>query len=102
MIGLLDILNFSSYCIFKNIYSYLYNKHIFKNLLRKGRWTSEHEQQYKFIIPVLLFNAFSVHTRLRSTVVNPREAQRAMCAGWAHAVEPVDLVHTGSTTHTWV
>lgn len=53
-------------------------------------------------IPVLLFNTFSVHTRLRSTVVGPREAQRAVGAGWTEAVEPVDLVLTGSPTHTWV
>lgn len=51
---------------------------------------------------MLLFNTFSMHTRLRSTVVCPREAQRAMGAGWAQAVEPVDLIHARSSAHTWV
>lgn len=53
-------------------------------------------------IPMLLFNTFSMHTRLRSTVVSPREAQRAVGAGRTQAVEPVDLVHAGSPTHAWV
>lgn len=35
-------------------------------------------------------------------MVSPREAQRAVGAGWTEAVEPVDLVLTGSPTHTWV
>lgn len=35
-------------------------------------------------------------------MVSPREAQRAMCAGGAQAVEPIDFVHTGPPTHTWV
>lgn len=51
---------------------------------------------------MLLFNALSMHTRLRSTMVSPREAQRAMGAGWANAMKAVDLVHTGSPTHTRV
>lgn len=54
------------------------------------------------MIPVLLFNTFSMHTRLGSAVVGPREAQRAVGAGWAQTVEPVDLVHAGSPTHTRV
>lgn len=54
------------------------------------------------VIPVLLLNTFSMHARLRSTVVGPREAQRAVGAGWTQAVEPVELVHAGSPTHTWV
>lgn len=53
-------------------------------------------------IPVLLFNTISMHTRLRGTVVGPREAQRAVGAGWAQAVEPIDLVLAGSPTHTGV
>lgn len=68
------------------------------------RSISEHktEQQYEVNLPVLLFNTFSMHTRLRSTVVCPGEAQRAVGAGWAQAVEPVHLVHAGSPTHTWI
>lgn len=54
------------------------------------------------MIPVLLLNTFSMHTWLRSTVVGPREAQRAVGAGWTQAVEPIDLVHAGSPAHTWV
>lgn len=54
------------------------------------------------MVPVLLFNTISVHTGLKSTVVRPREAQRAVGAGWAQAVKPVDLVQAGSPTHTWV
>lgn len=53
-------------------------------------------------IPVLLFNTFSVFTGLKSTVVGPREAQGAVGAGRAQAEEPVDLVHAGPPTHTWV
>lgn len=53
-------------------------------------------------IPMLLFDTFAVHTRLRSTVVGPGEAQRSVGAGRAQAVEPVHLVHTGSPAHTWV
>lgn len=54
------------------------------------------------MVPVLLFNTFSMHTRLRSTVVGSREAQRAVGAGWAEAVELVHPVHAGSPAHTWV
>lgn len=53
-------------------------------------------------VPMLLFNTISMHTRLRSTVVGPREAKRAVGARWAQAVEAVDLVQAGSPTHTWV
>lgn len=53
-------------------------------------------------IPILLFNTFSVHTRLKSAVVSPRDAQKAVGVGRAQAVKPIDLVHTGSPTHTWV
>lgn len=60
------------------------------------------EQRFKVHIPVLLFNAFSVHTRRISAAVFPRKTQRAVGAGWAQAVEPIHLVHTGSTTHTRV
>lgn len=35
-------------------------------------------------------------------MVCPGEAQRAVGAGWAQAVEPVHLVHAGSPTHTWI
>lgn len=35
-------------------------------------------------------------------MVSPWEAQRAMCAGGAQAVEPIDFVQTGPSTHTWV
>lgn len=51
---------------------------------------------------MLLFNTFSMHTRLTGAVVGPRQAQGAVGAGWAQAVEPIDLVHTGAPTHTWV
>lgn len=53
-------------------------------------------------VSMLLFNTFSVHTRLMCTVVGPGEAQRAVGVGWALAVEPIDLVLAGSPTHTWV
>lgn len=55
-------------------------------------------------IPMLLFNTFSMHTRLRSTVVGPGEAQRAMGGGRAQTAEPIDFVLAGSPTHTrvWV
>lgn len=53
-------------------------------------------------VPVLLFNTFSVHTRLGGTVVRPRQAQRAVGAGWAQALEPVHLVHASSPAHTRV
>lgn len=53
-------------------------------------------------VPVLLFNTFSVHTRLGSTVVSPREAQRAVGAGWTPAVKPVDFILAGSAAHAWV
>lgn len=66
------------------------------------RWISVHEEQCKFIIPMLLFDAFAMYTWMRSTVVCPRQAQRAVGAGWAQAVEPIDLIDTGSPTHTWV
>lgn len=54
------------------------------------------------MVPMLLFDTVSMYTRLRSTMISPGEAQRAVGAGWTQAVERVDLVHTGSTTHTWV
>lgn len=54
------------------------------------------------MVPVLLFNTLSMRTGLRSAVVGPREAQGAVGAGGAQAVEPVDLVHAGPPTHTWV
>lgn len=50
----------------------------------------------------LLFNALSVHTRMASTMVGPREAQRAVGAGWAQAVEPIDFVHTRPSAHARV
>lgn len=53
-------------------------------------------------IPMLLFNTFSMHTRLRSTVVGPGEAQRAMGGGRAQTAEPIDFVLAGSPTHTRV
>lgn len=53
-------------------------------------------------VPVLLFDTVSVLTRLMSTMVFTREAQRAVGAGWAKAVEPVDLVLAGSPTQTWI
>lgn len=53
-------------------------------------------------VPVLLLNTFTVHTRVMSTVVSSREAQRAVSAGWAQAVKPIDLFHAGPPTHTWV
>ena len=64
-----------------------------------GTWVAKKDN-----IPVLLFDAFSMHTRLRSTVVGPGEAQRAMGGGRAQTVEPIDFVHTGSPAHTrvWV
>lgn len=54
------------------------------------------------MVSMLLFDAFTMNTRLRSTVVSPREAQRPVGARWAQTVESVDFVHTGSPTHTWV
>lgn len=60
------------------------------------------ERLSEFNAPILLFNTFSVHARLRSAVVGPREAQGSVGAGGAYAVEPVDVVHTGSPAHTRV
>lgn len=51
---------------------------------------------------VLLFNTFSMHTRLKGTVVRPRETPKAMCAGWTLADEPIEFVLADSATHTWV
>lgn len=59
-------------------------------------------EQSEFNVLILLSNAFSMHTGLRSAVVGPREAQGAVGAGRAYAVEPVDFVHAGSPTHTRV
>lgn len=53
-------------------------------------------------LPLLLFNAFSVHARLRGTVVDPRQTQKTMSAGRAQAVEPIDFINAGSSTHTRV
>lgn len=60
--------------------------------------------QYKicFNLPVLLFNAFPMHTRLSGTVVSPRQTQKTISTGWAQAVEPIHLINTGSSTHTRV
>lgn len=84
------------------VYNVLYILCIILSYVISYHIISDHKSQYRFNIPMLLFNALSVHTRLRSTMVSPREAQRAMCAGGAQAVEPIDLVHTGPSTHTWV
>lgn len=35
-------------------------------------------------------------------MVGPWEAQRAVCAGWAQAVEPIDFVHTRPAAHARV
>lgn len=55
-----------------------------------------------FNLPVLLFNAFPMHARLSDTVVGPRQTQKTISAGWAQAVEPIDIINTGSSTHTRV
>lgn len=51
---------------------------------------------------MLLFDTVTVLTRLMSTMVFTREAQRAVGAGWAKAVEPVDFVLAGSPAQTWI
>lgn len=51
---------------------------------------------------MLLVNTFSMLTGTGSTVIDTRQAQRAMGAGRAQAVEPVHFVEARSSTHTWV
>lgn len=55
-----------------------------------------------FNLPLLLFNAFPMHARLGGTVVGPRQTEETVSAGWAQAVEAVDLINTGSSTLTRV
>lgn len=62
-----------------------------------------HPASFTFtMVPMLLFNAFSMYTGLGGTVVSPREAQWPVGAGWTQALEPIYLVQTGAPTHTGV
>lgn len=59
-------------------------------------------QEKKDSLPMLLLNTVSILTRVTSTMVFTRVAQRAMCAGWAKAVECIDFVLTGPPTQAGV
>lgn len=66
----------------------------------KKKWVPDDKNMFN--LPVLLFNAFPMHTRLSGTVVGSRQTQMTVSAGWAQAVESVDLFNTGSSTLTRV
>lgn len=51
---------------------------------------------------MLLVNTLSMHTGMRGTVIDARQAQRAVGAGRAQAVEPIHFVKARSSTHARV
>lgn len=70
-----------------------------KNTHTQIQWS---DNENMLDLPVLLFDAFPMHARLSGTVVGPRQTQETVSAGWAQAVEAVDLINTGSSALTRV